>query len=70
MAQMREPEFDPIMEEWMNLPQREVLGNTPEEKLENFMAYLSREPADIQKIMREVMAEEFGVTKGPTKPTE
>lgn len=67
---MTEPEFDPIMEEWLNLASREVAGNTPEEKLENFMAEMTYLPSEIQEIMRGVMAEEFGVTSHRAVPTE
>lgn len=58
-----EPEIDPVTQEWMDLARREVPGDTPEEKLENFMAEMTYLPPDILEIMRGVMAEEFGVSK-------
>lgn len=62
-VEMNEAGIDPLMDEWMRLAERDVPGRTPEEKLENLMAELRNEPPDIQQIFRQVMAEEFGVSK-------
>lgn len=58
-------EPDPFVEEYLSLARRPVPGNTPEEKLENFMADLEYLPPDLYQEIREDTAREFDVELPP-----
>jgi hypothetical protein len=53
-------EPDPLVEEYLGLARQPVPGNTPEEKLENFMADLDYLPPGLYQAIREDTAREFG----------
>lgn len=61
MEEMSDLTVDPMQEAYLRLAKRPVPGDTPEEKLENFMADLDYLPPDLYQMIREDAAREFGV---------
>jgi hypothetical protein len=70
MEEMSDLTVDPMQEAYLRLAKRPVPGDTPEERLENFMADLDYLPPDLYQMIREDAAREFGVEIPATADSE